>query len=141
MEIDQSINLAMWISQGKKHSNQIPPICVISNSNICNAHQLRYIYMFKLFTWLLITFTTYLKISCTSKYQLKFGKCFECFILHMRVYVRVQWSKGIILTKRHELDTWHVKKNANIKWHETTSSPKASEVITITCYTHHAWHK
>jgi len=30
---------------------------------------------------------TYLKTSCTSKYQLKLGKCFECFTLDMRVYV------------------------------------------------------
>jgi hypothetical protein len=33
---------------------------------------------------------TYLKISCTSKYQLKFGKCFEYFVLDMKVYVGVQ---------------------------------------------------
>jgi len=51
---------------------------------------------------------TYLKISCTSKYQLKFGKCFECFIVEMKVYVGVQWNIGIILAKGHELDTKHV---------------------------------
>jgi hypothetical protein len=33
------------------------------------------------------------------------------------------------------------KKNANKKWHEVALTPRASEVITITCYTHHAWHE
>jgi hypothetical protein len=39
---------------------------------------------------------------------------------------------------KHELDTWHVKKNANKKWNETTLGLRADEVITTTCYTHHA---
>ncbi len=37
----------------------------------------------------LITLNTYLKIFYTSKYQLKPGKCFECFTLNMKVYVGV----------------------------------------------------
>jgi len=55
----------------------------------------------------------------------------------MKVYVGVQSSLGIIVAKGHDLDTWHVNKNANKKWHETTSSPRGSEVTTITCYTYH----
>jgi len=68
---------------------------------------------------------------------LKLGKCIECFTLDMKVYVGVQSSSRIIVAKGHDLDTWHVNKNANKKWHETTSSPRGSEVTTITCYTYH----
>jgi hypothetical protein len=52
--------------------------------------------------------TTYLKTSCTSEYQLKLEKCFKCFTLDMKIYVGMQWSIGIIVARRHELDTWHV---------------------------------
>jgi hypothetical protein len=72
---------------------------------------------------------------------LKLGKCFECFPLDMRVYIGVQYSRGIIVYKGHELDTWHVNNNANKKWYEVTSGPRGNEVITNTCYTHHAFHK
>jgi hypothetical protein len=83
----------------------------------------------------------YLKTSYTYKYWLKLGKCFECFTLDMKVYARVQWSRGIIVAKGHEFDTWHVNKDANKKWHEATLGLRGSEVITITCYTHHTWHE
>jgi hypothetical protein len=59
----------------------------------------------------------------------------------MRVYIGVQYSIRIIISKEHELDTWHVNKNANKKWYKITSSPWGNEVITITCYTHHAQHE
>jgi hypothetical protein len=53
--------------------------------------------------------------SYISKYQLKHGKCFECFTLDMTVYVGVQWNIKIIVVRGHELDTWHGNKNANKK--------------------------
>jgi hypothetical protein len=28
----------------------------------------------------------------------------------MKVYVGMQWNQGIIITKGHQLNTWHVKK-------------------------------
>jgi hypothetical protein len=56
----------------------------------------------------------------TSKYQMKFGKCFECFTLGMRVYVGVQWSIELIVAKQHELNTWHGNRNVNKKQYEAT---------------------
>jgi hypothetical protein len=71
----------------------------------------------------------------------KLKKCIKCFTLDMRVYVGMQWSIGIIVVRGHELDTWHVSKNVNKKWDDTTLGPKGNEIITITCYTYHACHE
>jgi hypothetical protein len=95
--------------------------------------------MFRLSTWLFQSLTTNLKINCTSKYQLKLGKCFECFKLEMKVYVGMQWCIGILDARRHEHMAYI--KNANKKWHVATLGSRVNEMITITCYTHHAWHK
>jgi hypothetical protein len=75
---------------------------------------------------------------CTSKYQLKLGKCFECFILAMKVYVGEQWSIGIIVARRHELDTWHAKKKQTkngMKPHQAQGLVKWSQ-LHVTHTTH-----
>ncbi len=74
MEMDQAINLAMWISQGQKCTK-------LNTFNMCNLQfqHLQYT-LFKMYICLncshncLTILTTYLKTYCTYEYQLKLEK-------------------------------------------------------------------
>jgi hypothetical protein len=84
------------------------------------------------------TLTTYLKINCTSKYQLKLGKCFECFTFEMKVYVMKYRNNRCLKAWNGHMSCIKMQKK---KMHEATSGLRAIEIIKITCYTHHTWHK
>jgi hypothetical protein len=63
------------------------------------------------------TLTTYLKINCTSKYQLKLGKCFECFTFEMKVYVMKYRNNRCLKAWNGHMSCIKMQKKKNARSH------------------------